>query len=70
MSFDAGGEHQLFAADVGQNAYEEVDIIVKGANYGWNCIEGTHCFNLDDPNKYPETCDQSGLTMPIANTAT
>ena len=70
MSFDTGGEHQLFAADVGQNVYEEVDIIVKGANYGWNRMEGTHCFNPHDPNKYPETCDQSGLTMPIANTAT
>src|SRR5438132_644453 len=30
MAFDAGGEHQLFTADVGQNSYEEVDIIVKG----------------------------------------
>jgi glucose/arabinose dehydrogenase len=66
MSFDAGGEHQLFTADVGQNAYEEVDIIVKGANYGWNRMEGTRCFNPDDPNKPPETCNKSGLTMPIA----
>lgn len=65
MSFDAGGEHQLFTADVGQNAYEEVDIIVKGANYGWNRMEGTRCFNPDDPNKHPETCDKLGLTMPI-----
>jgi glucose/arabinose dehydrogenase len=66
MSFDPGGEHQLFTVDVGQNAYEEVDIIVKGANYGWNRMEGTHCFNPDDPNKHPETCDKTGLTMPIA----
>jgi len=66
MSFDTGGEHQLFTADVGQNAYEEVDIIVKGANYGWNRMEGTRCFNPDDPNKQPETCEKSGLTMPIA----
>ena len=58
MSFDPGGEHQLFTADVGQNAYEEVDIIVKGANYGWNRMEGTHCFNPDDPNKHPETLRQ------------
>jgi glucose/arabinose dehydrogenase len=65
MAFDAGGEHQLFAADVGQNAYEEVDIIVKGANYGWNRMEGTHCFNPDDPNNHPTTCDQAGLTMPV-----
>jgi len=31
----------------------------KGANYGWNRMEGTHCFNPDDPNKHPETCDKT-----------
>jgi hypothetical protein len=65
MSFDAGGEQQLFPADVGQNSYEEVDLIVKGANYGWNRMEGTHCFNPDDPNKHPASCDKAGLTLPI-----
>ncbi|MDP3063268.1 MAG: PQQ-dependent sugar dehydrogenase, partial [Chloroflexota bacterium] len=34
----------LWAADVGQNAYEEVDIIQKGFNYGWNVMEGLHCY--------------------------
>jgi hypothetical protein len=29
-------------------------------------MEGTRCFNPDDPNKHPETCDKTGLTMPIA----
>jgi glucose/arabinose dehydrogenase len=65
MAFDAGADHQLYAADVGQNSYEEVDIIVKGANYGWNRMEGTHCFNPDDPNNHPATCDKSGITLPI-----
>jgi len=60
----------LFIGDVGQNAWEEINFQPAsspgGQNYGWRRMEGTHCFNPDDPNKHPETCDKSGLTMPIA----
>jgi glucose/arabinose dehydrogenase len=44
MSFD--GE-TLYVGDVGQNAYEEVTVVEKGSNHGWNVKEGTHCYGAD-----------------------
>jgi glucose/arabinose dehydrogenase len=51
---------RLFLADVGQDMFEEVDIVQKGGNYGWNIMEGLHCFNP------PTGCNMNGLTLPIA----
>ncbi|UPW01982.1 PQQ-dependent sugar dehydrogenase [Halorussus gelatinilyticus] len=51
MAFDRG---DLLVADVGQSAYEEVSLVEKGGNYGWNVEEGAHCYSADDcPDSTP-----------------
>ena len=58
ISFDSSG--RLFVADAGQNLWEEVDIVSKGANYGWNIREGTHCFDPNRPKESPASCPDIG----------
>jgi glucose/arabinose dehydrogenase len=55
MGFSNG---KLFASDVGQNGFEEIDIVRKDKNYGWNVREGTHCFKPgpEGSRNPPEEC--------------
>ncbi len=58
FSFDRM-DGRLFVGDVGQDRFEEVDIVSGGDNLGWNIMEGNQCFS-------PMTgCDQTGLKLPI-----
>ena len=58
FSFDSANG-RLWTGDVGQNAYEEIDIVENGGNYGWNTMEGNHCFESRNG------CDRGGLKLPI-----
>ena len=63
MSFDRS-TGDLYIADVGQNAREEIDVAPasseygKGRNYGWVIMEGLACFGGSG-------CNQNGLTLPV-----
>jgi glucose/arabinose dehydrogenase len=51
----------LWIGDVGQGAWEEIDVArgdERGLNFGWNTMEGAHCFQDDG-------CSQDGLTLPV-----
>ncbi len=58
FSFD---ENLLYIGDVGQNAWEEVNVVTPeaGLNFGWDVLEGTHCYE-------PATgCSSAGMTQPV-----
>lgn len=58
----------MYAADVGQNQWEEVSLVAPGADLGWSDMEGFHCFGGApcDTNAGPNEVNADGMTMPIA----
>lgn len=56
------GRGRIFCGDVGQNRFEEIDIIVKGGNYGWRAKEGFECYDT-------KLCRNSSLGKLLASIA-
>lgn len=75
-SFDRGdprsgaGRGRLFCGDVGQNKYEEVDLVERGRNYGWRAREGFECYdrklcaNASLGERAPAGCLRPVLSFP------
>ncbi|MCO6437908.1 MAG: PQQ-dependent sugar dehydrogenase [Phycisphaerae bacterium] len=65
FSFDdgPGGDGKLIVGDVGQDLFEEVDIVVAGGNYGWAIREGLHCFDPFQPANPPASCPAVGTVL-------
>ena len=58
FSFDTA-TGRLWVGDVGQNAFEEIDIVAKGGNYGWRTMEASIC------RPPTQGCGQEGLELPV-----
>ncbi|GIW95843.1 MAG: protein up-regulated by thyroid hormone-PQQ-dependent glucose dehydrogenase [Pirellulaceae bacterium] len=56
LSFDPA-TGALWAADVGQDLWEEINLITKGGNYGWNLREGKHRFGRQGSEARPDLID-------------
>ncbi|HEY1551433.1 MAG TPA: PQQ-dependent sugar dehydrogenase, partial [Kofleriaceae bacterium] len=61
--------HDLYIGDVGQNLWENVYVVHSDGvqhNFGWNVVEGNHCFDADTGGG-AASCDRTGFTPPVAD---
>ncbi|WP_036800743.1 sorbosone dehydrogenase family protein [Pleurocapsa sp. PCC 7319] len=69
FSWDTGGEGKMLIADTGQDFIEEVNLGIKGANYGWGNREGTWVIEENNENvlfSLPQDDDRYNYTYPVA----
>jgi glucose/arabinose dehydrogenase len=67
FSWDTGGAHTMFIADIGEAQIEEINIGRAGANYGWSEREGTFVVDHDDEkhlSELPSGDERFGYTYP------
>jgi glucose/arabinose dehydrogenase len=64
ISFDAV-EGDLFAGDVGQRTWEEIDIIERGGNFGWDCLEGGQDYNEAENPSSPLCTGATNIFAPV-----
>jgi len=60
---------KLWVGDVGQDAYEEIDVVQAGQNFGWNAKEGLHCYrSASCPGPYTDPVAEYGHDLGISVT--
>lgn len=63
--FSFAPDGALLVADVGQGAWEEINVVEAGGNYGWSLKEGTDCFAEDRARRVPGDCQDESLQDPL-----
>ncbi len=67
ISWGENGSKKMLATNIGQHSLEEVNLVKKGANYGWPKREGTFLYDVDANTEivYPLPEDDSGFAYPV-----
>ena len=67
ISWDKNGSGKVFVTNIGQHSLEEINLLKKGANYGWPKREGTFLYDVNANTEivYPLPHDDSGYTYPV-----